>query len=419
MSIFVSIAAYRDPELLPTLRDCLLRARYPDDLYFGICWQHAADEAIPSEFADHRMRVIDVSWQNSQGACWARSEIMKLWDGEDFFLQLDSHHRFVQDWDVLLLSLAEGSGAAKPLLTSYGAPFDPRSAAPENGEPMQMDFDHFTADGIPMFRPRAIPDWRELQRPLRARFVSAHFLFTLGAFVGEVPYDPDLYFHGEEITLAIRAFTRGYTLLHPRQHVLWHEYTRDYRTKHWDDHVQAQGIELEWHARDAVSRGKVCQFLTAPFVGPFGCGTERLFGEYEAYAGLSFAHLVAQDATLQGLEPPNPPVTLNWATQVRDWHVSIVLDRKALPSAALLSSQFWYVGVHDAGDIELYRQDVHSEELAALLTGESAAIVIERTFRSAQQPASWTVWPFSPDDGWLEKSVGTVAGGLTIAAAAE
>jgi len=128
---------------------------------------------------------------------------------------------------------------------------------------------------------------------------------------------------------------------------------------------------------------------------------------------------VVQDATLQGLEPPNSPVALNWATQVRDWHVSIVLDCKTLPSAALLSSQFWYVGVHDAGDVELYRQDVHGEELAALLTGDSAAIVIERTFRSARQPASWTVWPFSPDDGWLEKSVGTVAGGLTIAAAAE
>jgi hypothetical protein len=344
---------------------------------------------------------------------------MKLWDGEDFFLQLDSHHRFAQDWDALLLSLAEGSGAAKPLLTTYGAPFDPRSAAPENGEPMQMDFDHFTADGIPMFRPRAIPDWRELQRPIRARFVSAHFLFAPGSFVEEVPYDPDLYFHGEEITMAIRAFTHGYTLLHPHQHVLWHEYTREYRTKHWDDHVQAQGIELEWHARDATSRAKVCQFLTAPFAGPFGCGTERSFADYEAYAGLCFTHRVAQDATLQGLEPPNPAVAPNWAAQVRDWHVSIVLDRKALPPAALLSSQFWYVGVHDAADVELYRQDAHSDELAGLLTGDSAAIVIERAFRSAQQPARWTVWPFSLDEGWLEKSVGTVGGGLSIATAAE
>jgi hypothetical protein len=407
MSIFVSIAAYRDPELIPTLRDCLLRARYPDDLHFGLCWQHAADEAIPSEFADHRMRVIDVPWQHSQGACWARSEIMKLWDGEDFFLQLDSHHRFVQDWDALLLSLAGGSGAAKPLLTTYGAPFDPRSAAPENGEPMQMDFDHFTADGIPMFRPRAIPDWRELQRPLRARFVSAHFLFTLGGFIEDVPYDPDLYFHGEEITLAIRAFTRGYTLLHPQQHILWHEYTRDYRTKHWDDHVQAQGIELEWHARDAASRGKVCQFLTAPFVGPFGCGTERSFAEYEAYAGLSFTHLATQDATLQGLEPPHPPVAANWATDVREWQVRIVLDRGTLQPETLADPRLWYVGVHDAYHVEIHRQDAEGDELRWLLQGDTGQTVIERRFNSVRQPATWTVWPMGSNGEWLTKTVGT------------
>ena len=89
MSIFISIAAYRDPELLPTIRDCLRRARYRDDLRFGICWQHASDEVSPSGFADRRLRVLDVPWQESQGACWARAEIMKLWDGEDFFLQLD------------------------------------------------------------------------------------------------------------------------------------------------------------------------------------------------------------------------------------------------------------------------------------------------------------------------------------------
>ena len=406
MSIFVSIAAYRDPELIPTLRDCLLRARYPDDLRFGICWQHAADEAMPSEFADYRMRVIDVPWQNSQGACWARSEIMKLWDGEVFFLQLDSHHRFVQDWDALLLSLAEGSGAEKPLLTTYGAPFDPRSAAPENGEPMQMDFDHFTADGIPMFRPKAIPDWRELQRPLRARFVSAHFLFTLGAFIEDVPYDPDLYFHGEEITLAIRAFTRGYTLLHPQRHVLWHEYTRDYRTKHWDDHVQAQGIELEWHARDAVSRGKVCQFLAAPLVGPFGCGTERSFAEYEAYAGLNFTHQVAQDATLQGLEPPNPPAIPNWATDVREWQVRIVLDRGSLPREAVEAPQFWYVGVHDASSTELHRRDLMGDELQQMLDDPGALLVIERRFNSAKLPTRWTVWPVSSDGEWLPRLEG-------------
>ena len=58
MSIFISIAAYRDPELLPTLRDCVEKARYPAELRFGICWQHAEGEAPPPD--DPRLRVLDV-----------------------------------------------------------------------------------------------------------------------------------------------------------------------------------------------------------------------------------------------------------------------------------------------------------------------------------------------------------------------
>ncbi len=405
MSIFVSIAAYRDPELAPTLRDCVQRARYPDDLHFGVCWQHGDEETAPTEFRDPRLRVIDAPWQTSRGACWARAEAMKLWEGETFFLQIDSHHRFVQDWDARLLAHMEQSGAAKPLLSSYCAPFDP-STAPITGEPMQMDFDRFTEDGIPLFRPRVIPDWQALERPRRARFVSAHFLFTLGAFVGEAPYDPELYFHGEEITLAVRAFTHGYSLFHPPVHVLWHEYTRQYRVKHWDDHVRARGIEREWHQRDAASRAKVQRFLAGDEVGTFGCGSARSLAEYEAYAGLSFGHRAVQDATVRGDEPPNPPAPPDWATEAREWRVRIVLDRAALSPAALDAPQLWYVGVHDADNAEMHREDATGEELQRLIEGTAAKIVIKREFRSARRPTSWTVWPVAADGAWLQKIVG-------------
>ena len=80
MTIFISVAAYRDPELGPTLRDCITRARYPDELRFGVCWQHDEAEAAPQELADRRMRVIDTPWRESRGACWARAEIMQLWN---------------------------------------------------------------------------------------------------------------------------------------------------------------------------------------------------------------------------------------------------------------------------------------------------------------------------------------------------
>ena len=39
----------------------------------------------------------------------------------------------------------------------------------------------------------------KLDKPEKARFTSGHFIFTLGKFCQEVPYDPKLYFHGEEL----------------------------------------------------------------------------------------------------------------------------------------------------------------------------------------------------------------------------
>ena len=43
-TIFVNIASYRDPELLPTLKDCIAQAKYPERLRFGICWQRHKDD---------------------------------------------------------------------------------------------------------------------------------------------------------------------------------------------------------------------------------------------------------------------------------------------------------------------------------------------------------------------------------------
>ena len=82
LSIFVSIASYRDPQLVPTVEDCLAKARYPEQLRFGICWQHGPEERPLLFASDPRVRLLDVDWRESRGACWARAQIMKLYAGE-------------------------------------------------------------------------------------------------------------------------------------------------------------------------------------------------------------------------------------------------------------------------------------------------------------------------------------------------
>lgn len=402
MTIFISIASYRDSELIPTIRDCIAQARDPEALRFGICWQHGDDEERPAEFADPRFQVIAVPWRDSAGACWARAEIMKLWNGEDFFLQIDSHHRFARHWDAILMEQAQRCQTAKPVLSTYVAAYDPSTGTRQPPDPMQMDLDHFTEDGIALFRPRAIDPARRGSRPLRARFVSGHFLFAPGSFVQDVPYDPSLYFIGEEITLAVRAFTHGYDLFHPSAHVLWHEYSRTHRPKHWGDHVAGQTVGQPWNVRDKASRAKVSRFLTQPVYGPFGCGTARSFADYEAYAGLDFRKRTALPAVRQGSEPGTPGASDD-PNALRRWDLRITLSRAELPSAALADPSFWYVGFHDENDVEIHRADAAGPELRMLVAGDAPEIVIARRFLSAQRPARWTVWPVSRSRGWLDK----------------
>ena len=85
-----------------------------------------------------------------------------------------------------------------------------------------------------------------VNEPVKARFYSAHFAFTLGIFCKEVQHDPLFYFHGEEITIGVRAFTWGYNLFHPHKVLAWHEYTRQGRTKHWDDDKN-WGMKMKEH----------------------------------------------------------------------------------------------------------------------------------------------------------------------------
>ena len=93
--IFIQIASYRDVELPMTIKDCIENASKPDNLTFGICWQHGDDEDLSLYLNDSRFKIISIHYSQTKGCCWARNKIQKLYDNEEFTLQLDSHHRCV------------------------------------------------------------------------------------------------------------------------------------------------------------------------------------------------------------------------------------------------------------------------------------------------------------------------------------
>jgi hypothetical protein len=389
MNFFVSIAAYRDPELVPTIQDCVAKARYPHQVRIVVCWQHGPDERIDFFPWDGRVEFLDFHWRDSKGTCWARAEIMKLWRGEDYYLQLDSHHRFVQDWDVKLVEQMALAPSSKPLLTTYCQDYDPDTGRPVSTEPTRIDFHSFTPEGIPLYRATSLAyESRAVVPPIRARFASAHFLFVAGSFVREVEYDPSLYFHGEEISLAVRAYSCGYDLFHPSEAIVFHRYSRDGRAKHWDDHCDDASVDQPWYKRDQLSRKRVAELLRERPVGRFAFGTDRTVEQYEAYSGINFRTGMIQDYTLSGGEPPNP-TGAKWLRTGPSHQIVIQLERSRLSKTAAMCAMTWHFAIRDVTGVPVHEFSLSREVVNDILADPSPLILIQLTLESSMVPNRW------------------------------
>ena len=304
MKIFIQIASYRDPELLPTIKSCLENAKYPENLVFGICRQFHPDDKfddLTKYETDDRFRILNILHQESKGVCWARNQVQQLYKDEEYTLQIDSHMRFEKDWDETLIGMIkqlQDLGIPKPLLTGYVSSYDPNNDPHGRVRvPWRMSFDKFIPEGAVFFLPEAIPDWQNIDTPIPSRFYSAHFCFTLGRFSKEVQHNPDFYFHGEEISIAVRAFTHGYDLFHPHKVVIWHEYTRNGRVKQWDDDKEWWKLNESSHLLNRKLFGMDGEKQEG-HDGKYGLGNVRTLRDYEKYAGLLFEKRAVQEYTL-------------------------------------------------------------------------------------------------------------------------
>jgi Glycosyltransferase (GlcNAc) len=397
--IFVQIAAYRDPELSYTVQDLLAKASDPKSIRIGICnqatpagWNHVA-------LQDPRVTQIKVPYRTAKGTCWARSRVQELYEGEEFTLQLDSHHRFEPMWDRALIDMLAKTGSPKPVLTAYIPGYSGKGKHVTLGppEPGKQVFQQFDRDGVVAFIGAAMaPD--EQFRPPRARFTSGHFIFAPGQIVEDVPYDPALYFMGEEITLAVRAFTHGYDLFHPHRSYVYHAYVREGNRRHWDDHNPEKNKRLvPWQRYQSESVKRVNTLLTEPEAveAPFGLGTVRSLRDYELYAGLSFKFRLAHQNTLDGLEPPSTRCwNWEWSHQPgRELRARVELDAEELGQSA--PADFWYFGLHDANGRELARIDLTDPEVLSLRRR-----AVDVHCWSPSDPATYTVIPFCQEKGW-------------------
>jgi glycosyltransferase involved in cell wall biosynthesis len=409
--IFIQIASYRDPQLVPTIKDCIKNAKNPKKLVFSIAWQHSTEDLWDNldEFKDDkRFKVVDIDYKESKGACWARNQLQQNYKDEEYTLQLDSHHRFAENWDeecILMVKQLQKKGHKKPLLTGYISSFDPdNDPSGRILQPWKMNFDRFIPEGAVFFLPATIDDHMERTEPIPARFYSAHFCFTLGSFVKEVPHDPEYYFHGEEISIAVRAYTCGYDLFHPHKIVAWHEYTRKGRKKQWDDDPKWVTKNVNCHLRNRKLFEMDGEVKDIDF-GIYDFGSERTLEDYERYAGLSFKKRAVQQYTIDNKYAPNPPLFGDNFDKsfLKIFKHCIDIGFDKIP---LTDYEFFVVAFHDEMDETIFRKDADTNEIRNIKNDSEGYGKIWREFQTDKKPKYWVVWPYSTTNGWCERITG-------------
>jgi hypothetical protein len=253
-TIFISIASYRDKECPNTVNSIFENATYPHNIFLGICQQNKSDDI---DCFDPRwknnIRIIRLKDTDAKGPTYARWHCSKLYSGEDYFMQIDSHSKFVKDWDTKLLKMIKNIPDSKAVLSNYPNDWD---TVNENDNTIPVFCDLTFEEKI--IKPKATlitpnDDFNTIP------IISGCFFFTKGTFLNDVPYDPELphLFHGEEILFSIRLWTHGYNFYAPNERIIYHYYYRNDEPKYWESEefkkwqpLSFQKVEYILHLRD-------------------------------------------------------------------------------------------------------------------------------------------------------------------------
>lgn len=179
-TIFVSLISYRDSEAQWTIEDLFSQARFPDRIFIGYCGQYdlARDTHcfVKACSRPAQVRSMMLDYHQARGPCFARALAQAFWEGEDYFLQIDSHMRFVKDWDEKLIAMLAQCKSEKPVLTMYPPEYKQGSPVPKNSMPNLLCAKHFDKDGMLRIRGRRLKV--QPKAPIPSLFWAAGFFFT-------------------------------------------------------------------------------------------------------------------------------------------------------------------------------------------------------------------------------------------------
>lgn len=236
MSIFISIASYRDPKLRSTVQQAYEQALHPDKLRVGVLQQNSSsDKGTGADASGTLATVVTVPHESATGPTTARRFIESTLLGDElFYMVIDSHTSFVRHWDAIAVDQLLSCGVDQPVLTTF-----PPDVGSETATYTRWKGFH---------RKLKLPEQERMTalnancNPVPANGLSAGFIFTLSRLVKTCPYVclPEL-FLGEEIIMATRYVKAGWQLFVPSRVIVTHIVDRSYRPIFWSLKLQKMG----------------------------------------------------------------------------------------------------------------------------------------------------------------------------------
>lgn len=230
--IFVSIASYRDPQLNATIQSLIDNCHDISNVRIVVCEQNDISDNFSISRSD--IDIIKMSHTEARGPTWARYLIQKKWLGEQYYLQIDSHTRFVKHWDKLLkeqlMLLPE-----KSCLSNYVSTYDINSGnvikSPLRGPMYIVEKDPI--DQFYRFNSKYV---KTMTHPTISNGWSGCFSFSSSQIIIDVPYDPYLpfLFFGEEMDIYLRLLKKKWKLYVPSVPICFTLFDRSYRKTFWE-----------------------------------------------------------------------------------------------------------------------------------------------------------------------------------------
>lgn len=290
-SIFIQITSYHDYELEKTIVDAINKSSGKNNLVFGIHSIFYEDNSWTSTIKEiQNVKIIESKAPENLGMGKGRSLAHSLYNGEDFYFQIDAHSRFDTNWDVFLIeeiNRFKSLGFEKPLITNYPKPYwyvgDKETI--RDHEEVVTQFDWRDRERFRVFRTPMQESYKNPENNIYSNSISGGCVFVEGEFLKP---NKLIFADGEEIFIAARAYTNGYDLLLPSTTFMYHlYYGSEGKNKR---RLVPQDWPSETHKLEETSKEEIKLVLSGDgVVGEYRLGTKRSLSDFGIYCGLDFS----------------------------------------------------------------------------------------------------------------------------------